>query len=79
MPQKNLNILGNKMKKITTTLITLILTIGISKSVLAEGRDTIKIVGSSTVYPFATVVAERFGRLQASKHQLSSQRDLEAV
>ena len=50
------------MKKITTTLITLILMIGISKSVLAEGRDTIKIVGSSTVYPFATVVAERFGR-----------------
>ncbi len=25
-------------------------------------RDTISIVGSSTVYPFATVVAERFGR-----------------
>ena len=28
----------------------------------AEARDTIKIVGSSTVYPFATVVAEEFGR-----------------
>ncbi|MFO1418274.1 MAG: PstS family phosphate ABC transporter substrate-binding protein [Methylotetracoccus sp.] len=27
----------------------------------AEGRDTISIVGSSTVYPFATVVAEQFG------------------
>jgi len=26
------------------------------------GRDTIKIVGSSTVYPFSTVVSERFGR-----------------
>ena len=25
-------------------------------------RDYIYIVGSSTVYPFATVVAERFGR-----------------
>ena len=25
-------------------------------------RDTVSIVGSSTVYPFATVVAERFGR-----------------
>ena len=36
MPQKNFNILGNKMKKITTTLITLILTIGISKSLLAD-------------------------------------------
>jgi phosphate transport system substrate-binding protein len=28
----------------------------------AEGRDTIEIVGSSTVYPFATVVAEKFGK-----------------
>ncbi len=28
----------------------------------AAGRDNISIVGSSTVYPFATVVAERFGR-----------------
>lgn len=28
----------------------------------ADGRDYISIVGSSTVYPFSTVVAERFGR-----------------
>ena len=28
----------------------------------AAGRDVVNIVGSSTVYPFATVVAERFGR-----------------
>lgn len=28
----------------------------------ALARDTINIVGSSTVYPFSTVVAERFGR-----------------
>jgi len=28
----------------------------------AAARDTISIVGSSTVYPFATVVAERFGK-----------------
>jgi phosphate transport system substrate-binding protein len=28
----------------------------------AADRDTVSIVGSSTVYPFATVVAERFGR-----------------
>lgn len=34
-----------------------------SASVLAQaGRDYVYIVGSSTVYPFATVVAERFGR-----------------
>lgn len=28
----------------------------------AQSRDYISVVGSSTVYPFATVVAERFGR-----------------
>jgi len=28
----------------------------------AQARDQIRIVGSSTVYPFATVVAERFGK-----------------
>jgi len=28
----------------------------------ASARDQIRIVGSSTVYPFATVVAEEFGR-----------------
>jgi len=28
----------------------------------AAARDTISVVGSSTVYPFATVVAERFGK-----------------
>ncbi len=32
-----------------------------------KGRDHIKIVGSSTVYPFATVVAENFGRTTAFK------------
>lgn len=31
-------------------------------TVQAQGRDYISIVGSSTVYPFSTVVAERFGR-----------------
>ena len=29
---------------------------------ISAGRDYISIVGSSTVYPFATVVAERFGK-----------------
>ena len=31
-------------------------------AVVNSGRDQIKIVGSSTVYPFATTVAENFGR-----------------
>jgi len=33
-----------------------------SAAVAQAGRDYVYIVGSSTVYPFATVVAERFGR-----------------
>lgn len=39
---------------------------GIS-TVHAQGRDTVSIVGSSTVYPFATIVAERFGRSTSFK------------
>ena len=37
-----------------------------SASHAQAGRDTISIVGSSTVYPFATVVAEQFGRRNPS-------------
>lgn len=33
-----------------------------STAVLAAARDYVSVVGSSTVYPFATVVAERFGK-----------------
>lgn len=33
---------------------------------MAMARDNIEVVGSSTVYPFATVVAERFGRSSGS-------------
>ena len=33
----------------------------------ATARDSVSIVGSSTVYPFATVVAERFGRSTSFK------------
>ncbi len=39
----------------------------VSQSALAQSRDTIKIVGSSTVYPFATVVAEQFGKSSSFK------------
>jgi phosphate transport system substrate-binding protein len=35
--------------------------------VAQSGRDFVYIVGSSTVYPFATVVAERFGRASQFK------------
>ena len=44
----------------------LFLTAALSASLVANahaaGRDTISVVGSSTVYPFATVVAEKFGK-----------------
>ena len=33
-----------------------------SGNLMAAGRDSINVVGSSTVYPFSTVVAERFGK-----------------
>lgn len=46
------------MKKITLAISLLATT----TSIFAAGRDTINVVGSSTVYPFSTVVAERFGK-----------------
>ena len=45
--------------------ISVIATLGLTLSATAfaqAGRDYVYVVGSSTVYPFATVVAERFGR-----------------
>ena len=49
-------------KSISLSLIA-VLGLSIAAGALAQsGRDYVYIVGSSTVYPFATVVAERFGR-----------------
>jgi phosphate transport system substrate-binding protein len=46
-----------------TGLAALAATFAVASGVNAQaGRDYIYIVGSSTVYPFATVVAERFGK-----------------
>ncbi len=47
------------MKKILLSLVTAATVVNVSA---ASARDTISVVGSSTVYPFATVVAERFGK-----------------
>lgn len=50
------------MTKLNKALTTLTLAGAMAAlSAPAMARDTISIVGSSTVYPFATVVAERFG------------------
>lgn len=51
------------MKK--TILSAILIAFGFSSSAFA--RDQIQIVGSSTVYPFATVVAERFGKTSGFK------------
>ncbi|MGL4566637.1 MAG: substrate-binding domain-containing protein, partial [Halioglobus sp.] len=50
------------MKSYQVSAIVLAAMIGGATAAQAQNRDTISIVGSSTVYPFATVVAERFGR-----------------
>ena len=47
------------MKKL---VLTAALSTALVANAYAAGRDTISVVGSSTVYPFATVVAERFGK-----------------
>lgn len=47
----------------TKTIAALAALATIAVAGAAEARDQIRIVGSSTVYPFATTVAERFGRM----------------
>ena len=47
------------MKKLNIILSVLVLLVFASS---VQARDQIKIVGSSTVYPYATVVAETFGK-----------------
>ena len=42
-------------------------TLSVSLTAPAFARDTIRIVGSSTVFPFATAVAEQFGRTTTFK------------
>ena len=46
----------NKIKFIAAFVL------GLGITFAASARDQIQIVGSSTVYPYATVVAEKFGK-----------------
>ncbi len=48
------------MKKVL--IFSLFIASALSAQFASAGRSNINIVGSSTVYPFSTVVAERFGR-----------------
>ena len=47
--------------KAIVSLSSLALLLSALQPAAALARDQIQIVGSSTVYPFATIVAERFG------------------
>ena len=57
------------MKKLLVTLTALaaFVSLGLSNVYAGSSRDYISIVGSSTVYPFATVVAEQFGKTTSFK------------
>ena len=47
------------MKKFLTSVVAI--TAALLTTPVVQARDQIRIVGSSTMYPFATVVAEKFG------------------
>lgn len=53
------------MKK--ATFLTVALVGGLAAATAAEARDQIRVVGSSTVYPFTTAVAEQFGKSTGAK------------
>ena len=53
------------MKKTIVVISAVLLLTGIAGA--QSARDYISIVGSSTVYPFATVVAEKFGKTTSFK------------
>ena len=55
------------MKKQLVSAIAVAAALSSFSAAHAAGRDTVSIVGSSTVYAFATVVAERFGRSSSFK------------
>ncbi|HID70255.1 MAG TPA: phosphate ABC transporter substrate-binding protein, partial [Desulfobacterales bacterium] len=54
-------------KRISFTAVSLFAITAVSNVNAAGGRDYISIVGSSTVYPFATTVAEQFGKTSSFK------------
>jgi len=55
-----------KKRKIVTTLSVAVAAL-MATSAIAVARDKMRIVGSSTVYPFTTAVAEQFGKSGAGK------------
>ena len=55
------------MKFATIASALALATAGVLLAGHAEARDQIRIVGSSTVYPFTTTVAEQFGKTSGMK------------
>jgi phosphate transport system substrate-binding protein len=47
------------------TLVAAVALVAVASA--AQARDQIRIVGSSTVYPFSTAVAEQFGKTSGFK------------
>lgn len=60
------------MKKILVLATTAAIAASVTSIGHADGRDTINIVGSSTVYPFSTVVAERYGKTSGKTPKVES-------
>lgn len=56
----------NINRKLTATVSVAVAGI-VASTAIAAARDQIRIVGSSTVYPFTTAVAEQFGKSGAGK------------
>lgn len=54
-------------KTIALSIVTAFVVAGTVGMAAAAARDYVSIVGSSTVYPFATVVAEQFGKTSSFK------------
>ena len=57
----------SKMKRLIATAAPVLMMAAVAFAGAAEARDQIRIVGSSTVYPFSTTVAEQFGKTTSFK------------
>ena len=62
MLEKERSIELEEMKMKITSIVASVVLLASSSLNAASNRDYIEIVGSSTVYPFAIAVAERFGK-----------------
>ena len=57
----------NKTSGLSVAALAVVGCVALAGGALAQTRDQIRIVGSSTVYPFTTAVAEQFGKTGGGK------------